>query len=460
MYRGILQHRVFMTTFLRKQVIARGLDTPVGLGRIYRVVPDDFEQPAPIRLSQASDADLVAHLQHKNGFWRDTAQRLLVERRAVGVAGRLRSLALRSTRVDVVLHALWTLDGLDELRVDDVLLHTRATDTTRRLHALRLLERFIDDPAALGAIAAAADDDDPRIRAQAVLSLGEGRSAESYALRAEIIVRRASERPIRSAMLSGLGGQEAVFLGELLGDPRFRDAGGGRGDFFKGLVGCILRGRDFDGMARLLELAAISDARWQTDHILSAVANDLRLDSDYPKLLHVAREPEGFLARGEGEREPAPLFARVAGRLRWPGRDIEDDLAYPWTDEERARRATGEVLYRSACLSCHQEDGRGQPGVAPTLVGTPWVLGPKSRLTRILLHGLAGPIVVDEQTFNADMPRSAAPTDEQIAAILTYVRDAWGNNAAPISPQDVADSRRQTQGRRLPWTARELLRVD
>lgn len=461
MYRGILQHRVFITTFLRKQVLARGLDHPTGLGRIYRIVPDGYRQPPPTRLSGAADATLVAMLSHANGFWRDTAQRLLVERRARSAAPALRALVHagdtpRATR----LAALWSLAGSDALTRDDALFALAHDDPMVRIHGLRLAEPWIDEPSLLLRCAALADDPRPRVRVQAALSLGEGRSPAALELRLHLFTRHSAERAMRSALLSGLAGLEAACLDRLLHSADFATSGDGRDDVLKGIVGCILRQRDFEPLARLLELTASAPQPWQAELLANAIAADLRLDSERPRLLHIAREPQGLEPRSQRADPAGLLLARIAARLRWPGHDAVDELAWQWSDAERALRGRGEPLYAAVCASCHQPSGRGQPGVAPTLAGSPWVRGPPARLARILLHGMSGPLVVDDQPFNADMPRSAAPEDEQIAALLTYIRDAFGNNAAPVPAALIAEVRQQTLGRHLPWTAPELLGID
>ena len=79
MYRGILQHRVFLTTFLRKQILSRGLDRPIGMGRIWRIRPTEWQRVAPPRLSEATWTELVSLLSHPSGWWRDTAQRVLTD---------------------------------------------------------------------------------------------------------------------------------------------------------------------------------------------------------------------------------------------------------------------------------------------------------------------------------------------------------------------------------------------
>src|SRR4051812_19376251 len=81
LYRGILQHKLYITSFLRKQMLDRGLDKGLGLGRIYRVV-SEAKPPGPSpKLAKASSADLIRALSHANGWWRDNAQRLLVDRK-------------------------------------------------------------------------------------------------------------------------------------------------------------------------------------------------------------------------------------------------------------------------------------------------------------------------------------------------------------------------------------------
>ncbi|MFY9343604.1 MAG: dehydrogenase, partial [Planctomycetota bacterium] len=94
MYRGVIQHRNFVTTFLKKQIEQRGLERPIGLGRIWRVVPDALRPPnaGPRSLADVAAVDLVQVLAHPNGTLRDLALRDLVQRRATAVAPGLRAL--------------------------------------------------------------------------------------------------------------------------------------------------------------------------------------------------------------------------------------------------------------------------------------------------------------------------------------------------------------------------------
>ena len=126
----------------------------------------------------------------------------------------------------------------------------------------------------------------------------------------------------------------------------------------------------------------------------------------------------------------------------------------------------GEKLFNNAaCNTCHQSTGLGVPGAIPPLAGSEWAQGPEDRVIRIVLYGLQGPIKVENKDFNSAMPafgRVAGGgfnwTDEKIAAVLTYVRQAWGNKAPPISAAKVTEIRSKV-GDRPAWTAEELEKI-
>lgn len=110
----------------------------------------------------------------------------------------------------------------------------------------------------------------------------------------------------------------------------------------------------------------------------------------------------------------------------------------------------------NVCMQCHQDTGKGLPGTYPPLVGSPILLGNPVTPVRILLHGLQGNITVEGATFNGQMPSWDRFSDEQIAAVLTYVRNAWTNNAPPVDPALVTAIRKETVDRSQPWTWPEL----
>ncbi len=125
--------------------------------------------------------------------------------------------------------------------------------------------------------------------------------------------------------------------------------------------------------------------------------------------------------------------------------------------------ARGQDLYLGAaqCASCHQPDGAGIPGAFPPLARSPWVTGSTQRLIKVALHGVAGEMTVNGETYNAEMPgQGSLLNDEEMAATLTYVRQAWGNAATPVYADQVAKLRTQFAGRHAPWPAEDLAKQD
>ena len=120
----------------------------------------------------------------------------------------------------------------------------------------------------------------------------------------------------------------------------------------------------------------------------------------------------------------------------------------------------GRNQYEKHCAACHQPDGSGAEGGGPPLAGSSWVCGPESRLTRIILHGLRGSIDVRGETYNREMLGfGVVITDDQIAALLTYVRGRWGDIDGPVRASDVRRIRRATRDRTAYWTVEELLQI-
>ncbi len=119
--------------------------------------------------------------------------------------------------------------------------------------------------------------------------------------------------------------------------------------------------------------------------------------------------------------------------------------------------AEGKKQYMLVCVACHQPTGLGLPMVFPPLSKTEYVLGSPERLSAMVLKGNAGPITVDGKPFNNIMPGQEAMLDDaKIAAILTFVRSSFGNNASPIGPEVVAAARKKFADRKTPWTEPEL----
>lgn len=129
--------------------------------------------------------------------------------------------------------------------------------------------------------------------------------------------------------------------------------------------------------------------------------------------------------------------------------------AAPETDTAAAP-ADGQEVYGRTCAACHQADGKGN-AVFPPLAGSEYVTGDPVRLTKIVLHGLSGPITVAGKSYSSTMPAwGAALSDAEVAAVATYVRSAWGNAAPAIDAAQVAAVRKATAAQKQPYTADTL----
>ncbi|MCX6917819.1 MAG: cytochrome c [Verrucomicrobia bacterium] len=103
----------------------------------------------------------------------------------------------------------------------------------------------------------------------------------------------------------------------------------------------------------------------------------------------------------------------------------------------------GEKLFVMNCASCHQATGLGLPGAFPPLAGSPWVAGNEDRMIKIIIGGLAGELEVKGAKYIGAMPNIGANLkDAQVAHIATYVRQAWGNTAGPVTDAKVAEIRK------------------
>jgi len=122
----------------------------------------------------------------------------------------------------------------------------------------------------------------------------------------------------------------------------------------------------------------------------------------------------------------------------------------------------GKNYFTANCVQCHQANGMGIPNLYPPLGGSEYVNGGSKRLAMILLKGLQGPVTVEGHLFpgTAQMPPwEKVMQDKKIAAILTYVRQAFGNTSGPISPDQIADARKEFAAQANSWTESDLKAV-
>lgn len=539
LYRGILQHKIFMTSFLRRQVEERGLAEPVGLGRIYRLAHEGTPAWEPPRMSQLELRELVPLIDHDGGWWRDRAQQELIEREQ-----RVQERRRENQQGDSIhpapmawvharrkagplgrLHALWMMHGAGY--GGDTLVHDGLADADARVRmaAMRVAEPLLASHAelreALAARSLVSAATTPLEATQALISLGAA-GPLAWAPLARALSVDASTAARRSAVLSGLRGHELDMLLGLLGVHARPDAGvawslggrpaggwpepwvepaPGRDVVLRLLARAITREGSTSRLAELLDRVAPTQTGdpWRELALLDGVLDGLGTDGRgdvrrrslhaRPARHHVLRAAAGLApwpnaAGGFGDEAPAwaspgdrdevaaaataalgdaqrARFARLDSALWWPGRSDLPDVpeVRPLSADEQAAFERGRATFELACAQCHQPSGLGEPGKAPPLRDSPWVLGDPERLGGIVLHGLVGEITFGSRTWDLEMP--AFPADDvMLADLLTYLRREWGHDAEPVTPALMAEVRADTAERDGPFQVSELLGHD
>lgn len=463
MYRGLVQHRIFLTSFLRKQAIERGLAGPMGLGRIWRVRRSDAEVSVPeVDLLGASLAELVDALGSDNSWVRDNAQRILVEsvQGEASVLAALRETAAAESALAAV-HALWTLDGVGFMTADVLEGALRATDSRVRCAALEIAGRWLDleGNELLGTVAPMAiAETDPRARLYALLAVGGSDTDAALRSLAERMTTDASSSLERSAVISGLQYREARFLASLADRKAWTQEKAGRKALVKDLAACVGREALHENVEMLVELALSHSEKWWSDALLEGLYSTRRKGPKGERLPLPLRAMPVALAALSGEENAVipPLLASVEEGCTWPGKPgaVEVEIPRDLTSQEQVLFDRGAVVFNEACATCHQTHGGGQDGKAPTLRGTRFVVGEEPRLINILMHGLEGPVEIDGQVWNQEMPRYEG-TDQDLASVLTFIRRSWGNGADPVTPEQVKTQRTATTGRTHPMSAND-----
>jgi mono/diheme cytochrome c family protein len=154
---------------------------------------------------------------------------------------------------------------------------------------------------------------------------------------------------------------------------------------------------------------------------------------------------------------------QLDARVHHPFRTVKDLDDLQPKGEDDLLRAKGQKIYKMYCAACHQDDGNGSPSQnVPPLAASDWVT-PKdpSRIIRVVLNGLTGPIVVNGKPWGvaAMVPWRDSLTDDDVAAVLTYVRTSWGNKAPAVKADAVKKIRDATKDKNGNWTGDELMQI-
>lgn len=485
MYRGINQHRQYMTSHLRREVVVRGLDQGIHHGRIWRVRNRHKQLWKVPALSNAPPEQLLNELRHPNGTVRDHSQRLLVESDDETLIPKLVNEAARPSWVVGQVQALWALEGLlAELNQPGEGVHYPQCDgdTWRKLlalisddsiigaNALRvagLIARgnFAREAELIERIEVAALLRSPWNVLMGILVAGDLQNDKTTHLLRDALRLFHAEPLVREAVFSARPGREWTMLNLLLesGDwSRFDD---GRDLALQGLAALVVKQRDPKQVGELLRLVGLqtSERAWRQLPLLNGLLesrlarrrNPVQLPAEPVALVNL-RQSEDPVIRSAAET--------IATFVEWPGHQVERPPAVrlrPLTGAFAQQFAEGRALYQKACAACHGLAGEGLPNLAPPLVDSEWVTGPVDRLIRIVLHGMEGPIEVNGRWYEPpailpNMPAVDSLADPEIAALLGYVTREMGLLGRPVSAQDVAVIRHRFADRQTPWTAAEL----
>lgn len=381
MHRGIIQHKVYMTVYLKEQIEEKQLDTIYNAGRIYRV----FQKNAPntnIHLESLDNTALCQLLQHKNGWYRDQAQQLLIFRKATDIIPNLQKIAIDNTQHLAQLHALWTLDGLNALTAD-LLLDVHGKEHPQvSMTRIRLLEPFVKKNTAqyFPTMEQYFQLQNRGIDIQLALSISQiNEYQKTFPFFHQIQQQYSQDTLVAEAIVSSLSGQEQAFL-----------------DFLK----------------------------------------------------------------TEKKDAPQVLKNKIATVLK----NIEEELLNPIYIMQKTYiddKTVGRDLFNIHCAACHGIGGEGRKNLAPSLFKATLVDSDADAVASIILHGLKGPIQVGEKTikFNAAMPGlkdNTELTDEDIAAITAYVKNAFSSTSQGMTTERVGELR-QLQPKEKLFTEEELM---
>ncbi|MEP6584829.1 MAG: c-type cytochrome [Ginsengibacter sp.] len=359
MYRGIIQEGTWVGegSYLRKVVKERGYDKFVQKGRIYRIYHEDTKPGEAPQLLGKTASQLISYLSHPNGWWRMTAQKLIILKGDTSVANELRNIVISNdgfftkifhSKNDYGLerlHALWTLEGLRCINESILKIALQDKDPRVRVAAIRISEPLLKQGSQpiLEALKQLKDDKDPEVIQQLLLTF-RARNNETKSITNEILKSFAGNELIK------LTAQENL-------NPSFS------------------------------EIQQLSD------------------------------------------------------QYKLKGGEMATQIIH------------GFKLFQENCATCHGHTGQGTPQLAPPLVGSLRLKDTSGIALRILLNGLTGP--VDGVQYNGPMASQAAYTDEELADIVSYIREHL-NNSGTIWRGNVTKVREKYKTRKTYWTLAEL----
>ena len=385
MYRGIIQHKTYLTDYLKKEITDRKLTQPLSCGRIYRIAPSGQEAEfAPL---PGDPMQLVKLFEHPNGWVRDKAQQVIIDKKYLQVVPVLRQYLNAKNNARSLIHALWTLNEFGELKPAEILSLLQHTDWRIRMQALSVLPEVI--------------------------------SKSTYKQYLPVL-NDLLQRDTMSAPL-------VVFIAN------------------------SIRPIDEAAGESLVETAVkmYPDNKYVTDAVISNLQGREAAFLQKVKTIHA---------------DTSLVIHRQLNKVLTDIFQSKNNASY---DVLAKKYPKGVKVYKSVCQTCHGADGNGLHGLAPPLNKSEWVTGNKGALATILLYGLSGPVHVNDKLYKApeimdEMPgigNSREISDEDIAEVMSFIRNAWNNRASEATATDIKKVRRKYGSRRKAFTMEELKKV-
>ncbi|MEX0772920.1 MAG: PVC-type heme-binding CxxCH protein [Balneolales bacterium] len=471
-------------------------------GRIWRLQAEGHQPIAPFDLTELSNEQLIELLSDERKWYRGQARRLLGERADASVVPSLRQLIENQTG-QIALEALWTInliEGIDHDWALDLLDHP---NEFVRYWTIRLLgdtgsinpeirERMVglarNEPnAEVRSQLASTSKRLPAEDALPILREQMTRSEDVEDKHIPLLIWWALEAKIETDPDSVIAFLESPdvwqtpifeehlarrvarrFAAERGDNPSFTRIDpyddwmeyanypssrmpGGKGDYTSWETNYTpgISDKNLNYLATLFDLAPNASL---IDELLDGAEAGL---SQGPAVEKVPQSLMAAIERLWNEPVKSNTLIMVAARLghaeaREEALAMVTDSDFGEVDAQMAalvKLEQGEQYYLTHCATCHQVDGSGMEGMAAPLINSKWVNGREETLSRIVLHGKQGEML---------MPAMGTLKDEEISSILTYIRSEWGEDSGPVSAETVNKVRIETEGRDKEWTEEEL----
>ena len=463
MYHGIIQHGSYMTPYLKEQNLKRKLDAPIHMGRIWRIVPKGKNVKKVHPLQQASGPTLISYLSHPDGFYRDIAQRLLIEKQDKSLIPELKKAVKKNASTLGRLHALWTLEGLQA--ADTEFLSSLILDENSLIknNALRLLGQKPNTPTAAldDKLVSIAQRAKPTEAVQLALSVHLASAKSQQKILGILLSQHIHSGLFRDAVMSSLWNREYEFLSYLISLDSWVTATADKEIMLEMITSAVVKkGKE----SEIKDLLALIDSKepftWKEKVLLTSLAIQAPNRKDL-KPIQLAAMPAIFKQKNKILDENKWIV--LENMFHWPQKTMvsQKDSKSFLDEKSLIQFAEGRQKYLATCSGCHGVDGKGINRFAPPLRASEWVLGDATTLSLIVLHGMEGPMVVAGKKYDAPailpvMPAHSTMGDADIASILTYIRNEWGNQAEPVASRFVFSTRNVSQGRVYPWKTNEI----